>query len=1384
MFSIGLDLGSVYTKAVCLGDDGEVKSTLYRRRDQEDASALLTFLDQIAVSSPQARLSLGITGVLEGGAAKKPILWTNSLLATVEGVRTLHPNVRSIIEVGGQTAKFLVLDASGNLRNFATNEACAAGTGSFLEQQARRLGLSIQELSQLATDAHRAAPIAGRCSVFANSDMIHLQQKGTPLAEIAYGLCVAIARNFMTTLLKGRSVDSPACIAGGCARNAGMVRAFQEVMGLEVAPYLESVSRPGLEGAIGAARLAQAGEAPPLSLDRFRTLLPELRVGSRQFRGALPVLPRPTNGKPQEEPQGSCEQATEGYLGLDVGSVSTDLVVLDAEGELLASVYLPTRGRPAEALQEGLTTLDTRFRGNLKVLGCGSTGSGRHLAAKLAGADVVKNEITCQLLGAQHYVPEVDTILEIGGQDSKFIRVRNGAIADFAMNKVCAAGTGSFLEEQAFALGVAVKDDFADLALKAGSPPDLGSQCTVFMETEVVGARGSGRPVEEICAGLSYAIARNYLDKVVGTRPIGQQVVFQGGVASNAAVVAAFEEVLQRPIRVHPFNRISGAIGAALAARHAMKQAGRPSRFKGFRQSQIPTFRSFTCHRCSNRCDVNVIETGGDRAYFGDTCERFTSGHMEKTCKIPNLSGDYIAECEALFETRAQPGPQIGIPRASSLIGALPFWAIFWKELGFSPVLSEASSQETLSQGLSHLSVGVCLPIKLAAGHVHALIAAGVESVFLPSLVQFPGKDPARAYACPYAMAAPYMVGLQGEAMSLTPVLRFADEEAFAEGFEPYLERLNISKEQVALAYRAAIWGHGELERIFQRRARSLIEEGTVRHVFGILGRPYGLFDTFVNLRLFERLRHMGVLAIPLPFLPLEERAPATDLPWRYPGDMLRAAMALAEQPAIHPVILSSFGCGPDAFALGQIGTVLRDRPHLILEFDEHRGEAGLITRLEAFIDQLEGTPAHSSYQRQEPLPATIPIPTQPSRVVIPYFADGAYAFSGLFKSAGHETSLLPLPDEASRALGEKHALGKECHAYTMIAGDLLRMAAAEPRKETVFYFPGTALPCLLHEYGVAMQAMLEELGIQGIQVCSPNGEQLLSAFGFRAIERFYVGLLAIEILVKAVCQVRPYEKWKGSTDGLHQQNLERIEAAIAGGDILEALKKSLELLALIPRTAGQGRPLVGIAGDIYTRVNPSANQDLAHWLEDRGLEVWPSPFQIDLLDFGISRRLHRSLASLDLPGIILHGPVALRRAMHQWRVRTVVGSQVARSVEPDYEEVKRLAAPYMPNEAHELLILNIAKIVEFAEGGADGIINAICFGCMVGNASTAVIERVRKDYNEIPIITAVYAGGDDPSRRMVLEAFVSQVKARHRMAGQANLGPIQTFASRSHSRL
>ncbi|MBI5478944.1 MAG: hypothetical protein HY906_08820, partial [Deltaproteobacteria bacterium] len=684
--ALGLDIGSTSVKAVVLDDQGRVRSRALRPVVGALRETVVAAVEEVGLA-PEAPVWIGVTGQGRSLLADVPgVVVENEVLALLAGVGALGCQARSVIEIGGQISRYIEMERGmagipATLVAFALNDQCAAGAGAFLVQQASRLKMDVAEFGTAAAAATTGVSIAGRCAVFAKSDMIHLQQKGVGVPAIAYGLCLALARNFVGTVLRGHLTKSPVALAGGGALNPGLVRAFREVLAVP-AGAVTVLPEPVYAGAIGAATLARRQQVA-VTLDG--ALAP---LGPRAVAAAAVADEDPYGVEaPAAATTDGGGAAGDVVLGVDLGSVSTNLVLLRPDGTLLDGVYLPTRGRPIEVLAEGLGLLRARHGDRLRVLALGTTGSGRHLAARLLGADLVQNEITTQLRGALHYFPEVESVLEIGGQDSKYIRAECGRLADFTMNKVCAAGTGSFLEEQCENLGLDVKSDFAVLAARSRAPADLGARCTVFMETELVNARRGGARLPDLTAGLAQAVARNYLQKVVGHRPLGRHVVFQGGVANNAAVCAAFERLLGRPVEVHPHAGLSGAIGVALLARDA--PGDRPSRFQGMGAvAGHYESRTFECQRCENRCDVAVVTVGDTRAHFGDTCERYTVRDAGRDPGAPAVP-DLFAERDALLraglaaDEAAPPDYRrvVGLPRASTLLEYLPFWATLLRDL-------------------------------------------------------------------------------------------------------------------------------------------------------------------------------------------------------------------------------------------------------------------------------------------------------------------------------------------------------------------------------------------------------------------------------------------------------------------------------------------------------------------------------------------------------------------------------------------------------------------------------------------------------------------------------------------------------------------------------
>ena len=940
---LGIDLGTANVKLLVGDAGGQVVHRAWLPCKSNPLASLLQILNSLEEHLPQRSLvQIGLTGsgrsLLAGiGSA----LSVNEVVATALAVRSVCAEARSIIDLGGQFSRWILLGQgkqSASVVDFASNGLCAAGSGAFLEEQASRLGMTVESLGQMAADAKRGATIAGRCSVFAKSDMIHLQQKGTPVDEIALGLCQAMVRTFCSTVISGRSMEAPLVLVGGGATNPGLVRAFLEVLGLHN-DQLIVPSHPLFLGAWGAARMAS--QASAVSIERFRADVQEalgnVSRGSGSRQAMLPPLNAGSGGnevQPDEDPV-PVKQDVAAYLGVDVGSVSTDLALLSSDFKLLQGIYLPTRGRPIEALNEGLSRIRERFGERVQILGVGSTGSGRHLAAKVVGADVTHNEITAQMVSSLFFVPEADTIFEIGGQDSKYIFTRDGRLADFEMNKICSGGTGSFLEEQAERLGIRIVEEFSNLALRAPAPCDFGTRCTVFMASELVRAQEQGASLENICAGLAYAVARNYLDKVVAGRPIGKCILLQGGTASNRAMVAAFRQLLGRPVKVHPYNRISGAIGAALLAARAGLG---PSRFLGLRSCAEADLRSFECRACENRCQVNQVHLGRRIVHFGDICERFSQRDRE-TPVVSRPFPELFAAREALLESYLSPSgdptahkPRLGLLSTSLNLEFLPLWVRFLSELGYEPVIAGRTTSAGLQAYARGAPAEVCLPIKAAVAQARALLAHGeVDRIFLPAVLECPGRtrnEP--SHTCFFVQQLPDM--LRSELKERLVSAQFALGDQLLDLIEPVLslaEALHRPLDEVLRALTRAKAVYTDFAAARKRLGQAALR-GSFDRAVVVLGRPYNVHDPFLNLSLARHLERLGLPAIPWDLLPLDEielDERWDTVPWFYNREQLRALEVIRKDPRLFPILVSSYGCGPDAFTVKHLEELLAGRP-------------------------------------------------------------------------------------------------------------------------------------------------------------------------------------------------------------------------------------------------------------------------------------------------------------------------------------------------------------------------------------------------------------------------------------------------------------------------
>ncbi|HLY16359.1 MAG TPA: acyl-CoA dehydratase activase [Bryobacteraceae bacterium] len=991
--NIGLDIGAISLKLAAIGQpaDRAILDPLcasgrpfrmaagsmplllseYRRISGSPIQSAYDLLHEFYDVVPEHRVE-GIRVTGSGSRAIAKILglyFENEFKAIARMIAQYHPEAHTIFEIGGESSRYIRLEKQ-TILDYDRSGECAAGTGSFLDQQALRMRHRVEEVGELVAHAGCAARVAGRCSVFAKSDMIHAQQKGYAPAEILRGLCDAVARNFKCSVVKGRPVEAPVALLGAVSQNAGVTAALREAFALDHSQLFVPEYYAWC-GAIGAA-LLEAEEPRKRSMRDIHRL--NQHEGEERLDDTTPlsmanvVLLRHHVGTYLAPPNG---EAIPAYLGIDVGSVSTNLVAIDDTGAVVHDIYLRTAGRPIEAVQQGLNELESLWGKRLDIRGVGTTGSGRELIAEFAGADVVNDEITAHKTGANHVShtmggQPVDTIFEIGGQDSKFISIENGIVVDFAMNEACAAGTGSFLEEQADKLGIGIKGEFARLALSAPSPTRLGERCTVFMERDVTGWLHRGEALPNIVAGLAYSIALNYLNRVVRGRHIGDVIYFQGGTAYNDAVAAAFSGLLGKRITVPPYNGVMGAIGMALIARQWHAATGAHSRFRGYHLDRLHlSSRDFICRACSNLCDIKEFTIEGQKSYWGDKCsDKFrkpsTTGRQPV---IENL----LACREKIIEDLSVPAPsgrlRVGIPRAMSTLDRYPFWQRYFAELGMATVLSPATDPRIAAAGVEMAVAQPCYPVQVAHGHVHALAGMGVDYILVPNIADSEADtSDCPAHYCPWNQTLPYVLrvapGLADCAVKfLIPTLHFQlgpaqIKRALAECMQPLGVARRASDRAVDAAYGAQNQFQDRLLELGRRALRILEETGEPGLV--LAGRGYNIYDRGINCDIPHKLRHRyGANVIPLDFL-VTGREPMAGLHenmyWASGRKILQAAHVAASRANLHMIYLTNFKCGPDSY-IKHFAREAAGAPLLVLQFDGHGNDAGYMTRCEAYLD-------------------------------------------------------------------------------------------------------------------------------------------------------------------------------------------------------------------------------------------------------------------------------------------------------------------------------------------------------------------------------------------------------------------------------------------------
>ncbi len=1390
---LGIDIGSVTAKLVVMDQSDNIIESRYVRTIGQPVETVLSMLREIlAVYPPEKFTAVGVTGT--GGQLLADILgipFVNEITSQATGLTRFHPDVQTILEIGGEDSKLIVLEkeAGGPPRvaDFSLNGVCAAGTGSFLDQQASRMGIPIEEFGDVALKSENPPRVAGRCSVFAKSDMIHLQQVGTPVHDIVAGLCFAMIRNFKGQVIRGRELATPISFQGGVAANKGIRRAVLEVLELDEKDLVVP-EHFALLGAIGAALVAGASSLPADTVQRLEKYIEE-----RAYEFVtLPPLAGDDYDITVDPLVLSGKETIEAYIGVDIGSISTNVVVIDKDNNVLARRYLMTASRPIEAVKRGLKEVGDELGDRVVIKGTGSTGSGRYMTGEFFGADVVRNEITSHARAAAFMCPDADTIFEIGGQDAKYISLQNGTIVDFTMNKVCAAGTGSFLEEQAEKLGINIKEEFGKLGLASKRPLDLGERCTVFMESQQNYYKQRGAAKRDLVAGLAYSVVRNYLTKVVEDRKIGDHILFQGGTAFNRAVKAAFESVTGKKVTVPPHHDILGAVGVAILAREYMEETGKQTRFRGFDLANRKyELSSFECKKCSNRCEIHkVVFEGEDPLFYGSRCGLWDSDEKKQqrqSSTIPRLFEERAAHLMNAYpkdEPENPNGKTVGIPRVLFYHELFPLWKGFFTELGFKVITSDPTNRHIIRQGVENIVEEPCLPIKLAHGHMLNLLEKQPDYVFTPvqSTMEKMTADFAKSWNCPLTQSLPFLLMSSSRiketlASSGTKVLR---PVMHPDRGRPWLRKVlgRLAKavgvkdrERIEQAIDAGLAAFDGFNLWQQQRGKEILDGlKPEERAIVIIGRAYNTYDEGMTLNLPEKLRDLNVMAIPIDFLPLSSVASQVnkDFPnmyWKAGQKILCAAHLIARDPRLFGLYVTNFACGPDSYMVKFFTKATEGKPFLTIEIDEHSADAGLITRCEAFIDTIRNARTRGT---SRPIPqVSISSNHRGSRTVyVPYMIDHGFLLAAAMRHGGVSAEALPQSDDLTLEIGRRYTTGKECYPSIITTGDIVKktMAPDFDPAHSAFFMPAAAGPCRFGQYNRLHRIILDEIGLQDVpilvfdQTGGYHNDLSNMGNGFRI--NAWRSFVVLDSIQKMVLERRPYEVNRGQTDNVYRELLDELIKKVGqdGSILRDFSRKARQALEAVRIDTDRPRPRIGIVGEIFVRSNKFANDGLVQTLEKLGGQVGAPPIEewFDYIDhqrdFRYRKRLEgtwKDRLKQSITEMVMERTVEPLRKEFDSSIKLFTReADTAETIEKGWKYL----TPAVEGEA----ILSMGRVIEYAEHGFDGIINVIPFGCMPGTIVALLLHQFRQDYG-LPFLNVVVEGTRNTGQDIRFDAFIQQ---------------------------
>ncbi|MDY3915191.1 MAG: acyl-CoA dehydratase activase-related protein [Selenomonadaceae bacterium] len=1250
LLRVGIDVGSTTIKLVVLDHEKHILYKNYARHFSEIGHALqenLTHLKDIVGAKP---FSFALTGSAGMGIAQRIGLpFVQEVIACAAAVKDLIPQTDTVVELGGEDAKITYF---GDAPEQRMNGVCAGGTGSFIDHMASLLNTDAGGLNELAAKGKQIYTIASRCGVFAKTDIQALMNDGAEKADIALSIMQAVVNQTISNLAQGRPISGHVAFLGGPLHFLPTLRErfiatlklddehvvdvrdgnYFVAMGAALADEAETIDVGRLEDSIERAKKAAAGESRKADFVLFED---EADYEAFKERHAKDKVPR-GDLKSYEGPL---------YLGIDAGSTTTKLAVIGKDKELLYTAYGSNHGSPLKSVVAELKEFYAQMPAGTWVAGCMTTGYGENIVKAGIHADGGEVETFAHLRAAQEFCPDVSFVLDIGGQDMKCFFVDHGNIGNITLNEACSAGCGSFIQN--FAEGLHMTPaEFAQLAVKSEKPVDLGTRCTVFMNSKVKQAQKEGASVADISAGIAFSVIKNALFKVMqlkDVRSLGDHIVVQGGTFYNDAVLRCLEKLLDRHVTRPDIAGIMGAYGAAILAQEAGYEKSQLLSAEALEHFEVQT-SSYRCQGCGNKCLVTMSKFPDGGKYFtGNRCERGAGGTKHED-DVPNM---YQFKYDRLFKyyrPLAKPTRgRIGLPRVLNMYEEYPFWFTFFTKLGYQVVLSGKSSAKTYYKGMATVpSDSLCYPAKLAHGHIVDLIEKGVRTIFYPCEpynMQDEKHPSANLFNCP--IVGSYAENIRGNMDILRekqidfiqPFLPINNPQRMAkrlyETFQPY----GISQQEIQQAVDAAYAELAQYRQEVRDYGKGVLArlELTGEQAIVLVGRPYhidpeinhGIPDMIQSYKLpiisEDALYHLHVQ---------DENKLQVVNQWSYHARLYHAAQYVAEHPNLTLIQFSSFGCGLDALTTGQTRAILErhHRIYTMIKLDEVSNLGAARIRLRSLMAALARCEIrHYKSVPDVERPHFTPECKKVNTILAPQMAPIHFAlFQTALRKYGYNVVVPPMPDKKAIDLGLRYVNNDMCYPCIVVTGQLLaalQSGSVDPDHTSIMLFQ-TCGACRATNYIGVMRQALKDAGYGQVAVFAVKGlpEEMDS---FHLDRHMLSDAIKAAIYGDALMRMRnrmlPYEREKGATQTLYEKWLDLCRQDIVRGNFFtyrRNLKAMVREFDHLPIDEKLWKPRVGVVGEILVKYHPVANNHIEQVIVEEGGEVVMPDF-VDFFLYG-----------------------------------------------------------------------------------------------------------------------------------------------------------------------